>query len=253
MLTQNSILFSQKGSNQMKILLCDDNLRFAEKTANFIDSYYRSKSIPTMCFVTSSPTEVLSRQDIRDFDVAFLDADMKPINGIEVGRFLKSVKPEIILVFISAFLEFAPQGYTVNTFRYILKNDLRKTLPLCLDEIVEQLSISTAYFTFKNQREIFKLPYREIYYFQSELRKVNIFGVRPNVIIASFYSKLSDIVDELKNHDFLQTSKRDLINMSYIQSISSYRVTLTNGIVMGVSRNEYSSIKECFIEWRGRL
>lgn len=253
MLTQNGIQLNQKGSLQMKILLCDDNLRFAEKTANFIDSYYRSKSIPTTCVVTSDPTAVLTRQDIREFDVAFLDADMKPINGIEVGRFLKSVKPEIILVFISAFLEFAPQGYTVNTFRYILKNDYRRTLPLCLNEIVEQLSISHAYFTFKNQREIFRLPYREIYYLQSELRKVNIYGSTPNVIIASFYSKLSDIADELKSHDFLQTSKRDLINMSYIQSISSYKVALKNGVIMGVSRNEYSSIKEQFIEWRGQL
>lgn len=253
MLAQNRLLFSQKGSTRMKILLCDDNLRFAEKVATIIESYYRTKSIPTTCFVTSNPKEVLSRQDISEFDVAFLDADMKPINGIEVGRFLKSVKPEIVLVFISAFLEFAPQGYTVNTFRYILKNDLQVALPLCLNEIIEQLSISNAYFLFKSQRETFKLPYREIYYLQSELRKVNIYGNKPNVIIASFYSKLSDIADDLKKHDFLQTSKRDLVNMSYIQSISSYKVSLKNGVIMGVSRNEYSSIKECFIKWRGQL
>ena len=34
-----------------------------------------------------------------------------------------------MLVYVSAYLEFALEGYTVNAYRYLLKRDIARTLP----------------------------------------------------------------------------------------------------------------------------
>ena len=49
-----------------------------------------------------------------------------------LGRQLKQRCPGLKLVYVSAYLEFALEGYTVNAYRYLLKRDIVHTLPSCL-------------------------------------------------------------------------------------------------------------------------
>lgn len=69
------------------------------------------------------------------YQLAFLDVGLKTTDGIALGRRLRQIAPDIVLVYISAYLEFAPQGYTVNAYRYLLKRDIAAQLPSCLEDI----------------------------------------------------------------------------------------------------------------------
>ena len=76
--------------------------------------------------VVTNPKILLQRSDLTSFDIAFLDADMKPMDGIEVGRALKKQKSEIIIVFVSAYLEFAPKD--TPSMRFVMfSNRISKT------------------------------------------------------------------------------------------------------------------------------
>lgn len=237
----------------MRALFCDDDLRFAEQTAALVTDYYRGRGIAVTCTVCSNPEALLRLPALDSYEIAMLDADMKPISGIELGRRLKQIAPDIILVYISAFLEFALQGYTVDTFRYMLKKDLAQTLPTCLEEILNQLAPGNRYLTFKKQAETVRIPFREIYYLECELRKINVYGCDPAAPLDCFYQKLSTLAQELADKDFLQINKSDLINMAHIKSLRSYEITLTNGVAKNVSRKEYPALKNRFMEWRGNL
>lgn len=115
---------------RMRAIICDDDGRFAKKLEQLIMQYYRNMGMTIDTTVVTNPQNLLKRNDLANFDIAFLDADMKPIDGIEVGRALRKRKPKIIIVFVSAYLEFAPKGYTIDAFRYVLKQDIQNTLPL---------------------------------------------------------------------------------------------------------------------------
>jgi len=41
--------------------------------------------------------------------------------------------------------------------------------------------------------------------------------------------------------------------MKYIRQISSYMVTLRNGVKLGVSRNGYAEIRSIYLEWKGQF
>ena len=94
------------------------------------------------CRAPSAPSgeQLLATPELERYQLAFLDVDLKTTDGIALGRRLRQVAPDIVLVYISAYLEFALQGYTVNAYRYLLKRDIAAQLPSCLEDIFSGMS-----------------------------------------------------------------------------------------------------------------
>ena len=97
---------------RMRAIICDDDGRFAKKLEQLIMQYYRNMGMTIDTTVVTNPQNLLKRNDLANFDIAFLDADMKPIDGIEVGRALRKRKPKIIIVFVLTFLR-CPRIYDI--------------------------------------------------------------------------------------------------------------------------------------------
>ena len=162
--------------------------------------------------------------------------------------------PEICLIYISAYLEFAPEGYTVQAFRYILKRDLERMLPSCLEALFhEKIARSRKVLTIRQNRTSIELPYDSIYCLESDLRKVNVYGDVPHQPLCSYYGKLTDLPQALFENGFLRVGRSDVVNMRYIRQISGYKVTMRNGAELSVSRNGYAAIRETYLEWKGQF
>lgn len=54
-------------------------------------------------------------------DVVFLDIDMSPINGMEIAEQLLEKKPELIIVFVTAYERYAVEAFELNATDYIVK------------------------------------------------------------------------------------------------------------------------------------
>lgn len=123
---------------RMRAIICDDDGRFAKKLEQLIMQYYRNMGMTIDTTVVTNPQNLLKRNDLANFDIAFLDADMKPIDGIEVGRALRKRKPKIIIVFVSAYLEFAPKNTMKHrknlfrcSFRFVTCQNVLFLLEIC--------------------------------------------------------------------------------------------------------------------------
>lgn len=55
--------------------------------------------------------------------------------------------------------------------------------------------------------------------------------------------KLNEIEEELKEYGFLRIHQSFLVNMRYIQKISSYVLTLKNGKELSVPKSRYQEVK----------
>ena len=108
----------------MHILVCDDDAAFAARMDEYISEWFRAREIQVQSTVCTSGEQLLATPELERYQLAFLDVDLKATDGIALGRKLRQVAPDIVLVYISAYLEFAPQGYTVNAYRYLLKRDI---------------------------------------------------------------------------------------------------------------------------------
>ena len=237
----------------MKLLICDDDLIFAERVRDAAVPFFEAKNVPVECQVYGSAEELLAAPGLEQCQLALLDVDLITANGIELGRILKQKNPHMLLVYVSAYLEFAPQGYTVSAFRYILKGDLRQMLPLCLEDAYQALYGAECALTVEFNRESRKIPYDDIYSLESEGRRVLVFGAEPHKPLCAYYAKLSELPAGLFANGFVRVGRSAVVNMRYIQRIANYKVRMRNGVELSVSRSSYAEVRGVYLEWKGRF
>lgn len=69
---------------------------------------------------------------LQEIDIAFLDIEMPEMNGLELAGKILEIKPTMIIVFVTAFQEYAVQAFELDSLDYIVKpvqlDRLEKTL-----------------------------------------------------------------------------------------------------------------------------
>lgn len=163
----------------MHILICDDDAAFGTRMAEYVAAYFAARSILVQTAVCTSAGQALETPELELYQLAFLDVDMPGVNGMVLGRQLKQKCPGLKLVYVSAYLEFALEGYTVNAYRYLLKRDIVHTLPSCLDDLLAELTDQRKTLTVHHNRAATEIPLDQIYYLESDLRQINVYGDIP--------------------------------------------------------------------------
>jgi len=86
-----------------------------------------------------------------------------------------------------------------------------------------------------------RLRIEDIMYIETSRHK-NLFHTTDGVY--SIYKKLSEIEEDLTDFGFLRIHQSFLVNMRYIQKISSYVLTLKNGKELSVPKSRYQEVKK---------
>ena len=237
----------------MHILVCDDDAAFAAQIDEYISEWFRAREIQVQSTVCTSGEQLLATPELERYQLAFLDVDLKTTDGIALGRKLKQKCPGLMLVYVSAYLEFALEGYTVNAYRYLLKRDIARTLPKCLDDLLAALTDQRKTLTVHHNRTETEIPLDQIYYLESDLRQINVYGDIPHQPICTFYGKIADLPAMLYENGFLQVGRSDVVNLKYVRSIRNYKVELRSGVELSVSRQYYTAIRSAWLEWKGQF
>ena len=71
-----------------------------------------------------------------EFDIIFMDIEMKELDGLKTAEYIRSIDRNVILAFLTNYDKFVYSGYEVNAFRYILKDQAR---PIYLKQIKDTI------------------------------------------------------------------------------------------------------------------
>lgn len=83
-----------------------------------------------------SPTEALECADCSEIELAVLDVAMPGMTGIELAEKLKAKRPDMMIVFISAFNGYIRQSNEVGADYYIVKPYTRETIEQMAERMV---------------------------------------------------------------------------------------------------------------------
>lgn len=237
----------------MHILICDDDTAFGAQVADIVTGFFESREIQVQSTLCASGEAVLATPELELYQIAFLDVDLKTMDGIALGRQLRQHNPKMILVYISAYLEFALQGYTVSAYRFLLKRDVARQLSDCLEDIYTEMTASSKTLTVHHKRETSEIPLDQIYYLESDLRQINVYGDIAHTPICTYYGKLADELPLLEENGFLQVSRSDVVNLQHVRFIRNYKVEMENGVELSVTRSNYAAIRAAWLEWKGQF
>ena len=101
----------------MKVFLIDDEPMALENLKYVISQF---EGIDILGAYTD-PLDALQRLEELKPDAIFLDIEMPQVNGFTVAEEMRRILPDISLVFITGFDEYAVKAFEVNAIDYVLK------------------------------------------------------------------------------------------------------------------------------------
>lgn len=235
----------------MEIAICDDNLQCVEKILKLLQSFAKREMMDISVSTFTDGQSLLETQ-LEKYSLIFLDVDMGAISGIETAKVIRKVNKNVLLIYVSAYVEYATFGYEVNAFRYILKQSLEKSFDCCMRAAICQIGLQAEKITIKVDTKYIDLLLKDIRYFESNRRILQI-SVDGDQTIYRYYGKLDEVEKQLVGKGFLRIQKSFLINIDHTEKISGYIATMKNGEQINTTKDGYTDIGIQFAQWKCRI
>lgn len=238
----------------LNILICDDDIGMID-TMRYIAESVLNEAGKRAKFYTYTNVASISEQIIAGSDIALLDIDYDgaDYNGMDIARRIRSLRNDTVIIFVTNFIEYAPEGYEVQAFRYILKRDLDADLKAVFYLALKQLNQETL--PIQINGEIIKVPLDDILYLEVQQHNVTVVTRKltpeQKQKEYTFYAALSDLEERLEPLGFLRIHKSYLVNMKHLKKFQCREATLDNGMTLRVGEKSYSDNKQKFLLWKG--
>lgn len=162
-------------------------------------------------------------------DLIFLDIQMPGINGLE---FAETVSEKTLIIFTTAYSQYALKSYEVDAIDYlvkpIIKDRLEKSVKKALvyhnllssksDKSTLE-SMESDFMLIKSDRKYHKILFREILYIEG-LKDYVVIYINDSKIITAM--NLKTITQHLPLETFIRVSKSYVVNSSYIDSFDNH-------------------------------
>lgn len=232
----------------IKIFIIDDDIKCIE------DLQRHLKSFPFIGVQgsTTDINEAIKTLQSQRIDLLFLDIEMGDVNGIELAKHIKSLYPDILIIFATGHPGFALKGYEVYPVDFLTKpiNILRLEKALKkVREVFEGKSFSKDLKIGMNiSGGIKMINLNEIIYIEKQGRKVALICKNDEILYSN--DTMENLEDILLPYEFYRTHQSFIVLISRISGISpdkftrSYSIELKNiKKTILLSRNKYTDLK----------
>ena len=232
--------------NELTCLIVDDE----ELARTLLENYISRLPYLKLAGKCSNPIEALQLLQHQSVDLIFLDIQMPEMIGTD---FLKSLSHKPMVVFTTAYAEYALEGYELNVVDYLLKpfpferflkavnkaSDLSK-----LKSNIESTSIISSedaateknYILVKSEHKVHRIYYNDILYIQSMREYVAYYTPKGRILSLGSLKKLE--VD-LPQSQFLRIHKSYIISKAKASTLEGNMVHIgKEKIPIGASYRE---------------
>lgn len=230
------------------VAVCDNEKVICEGMRNLLLQYAEENNVPIDVMLFFSGEELYSAlAKGASFDLIFLDIEMYRLSGIDVGKAIREFKRDLLtqIVYISAKQEYALELFETHPLNFLMKPIKYDMVASCVDKALTLKTKRGEVFAYSFNGQSHRIPLSNILYFESFSRKLRI--VRTNGT-EEFYGKISDIAAKYGEKGFVQIHKSYIVNIGYIDTISSTSVTMFNGDVLPLSRERRNDLANAFLE-----
>lgn len=207
------------------------------------------------CNSASEALEALSRSSV---DVMFVDINMPDINGMQLVR---SLPDPPMVVFTTAYSEYAVEGFKVNAVDYLLK-------PIAFDDFLRAANKVNGMYALRNAQtvpaepaqadagvcgdclfvksdyRILRVPIESIVYVESMSEYVRIYvDGQPKPIISLLSMK--KVEEALPSDSFMRVHRSYIVNLNKVKEVSKMRIVYDGDVYVPIG----DMYKDIFFEY----
>ena len=186
----------------LKIAVLDDEAIFYERVSRRLYLIYEKMHLAVDVDCYRSGRELMYEvDDGKYYDIYLLDIDLPDMSGIDLGRELRERSPYCYIIFLTAYPQYAIEGYSARAYQYILKDQWEQKLETTLSNIQKEINAQTEpSYRITVGPKLEKVPVKDIYYLYKDGKNV-IFQTRSGR--TSIRKTLSEVYEELPKEEFI--------------------------------------------------
>ena len=240
----------------LNIAICDDEKYFRNEIRGILEKHLGAEGIVCSIDDFASGEELTDLGiEMQKYDIVFLDINMDQMDGIDAARKIREKSKDIFIVFVTAYIDYTIEGYKVDAFRYILKNNnmLEGSIEECLDSIRERMAyeVEQREFDFSEGRRTVSLE--RILFVESNLHRLIFHIMEDSLKQYTVYKTLDEMEKEFEGKGFIRIHQSYLVNVQHVNSISRYYLILDNGTRLSIPRARYNEVQKLIAEYKGAI
>ena len=224
-------------------IIVEDELPAREELKYFINKEKEIKLIDEF----DNPLDTLSFLEKNSVDVIFLDINMPDMNGISLGKIITKMYPDMKIVFITAYKDYAVDAFEIKAFDYLLKPYSESRIRNLLKSLVniKNESISTVKnnnlkkITINMDERLYVISLNDVDYIEADEKETLIFSNQKKYVSKIKISKWEEM---LKGNNFYRCHRSYIINLDKITEIvkEKHNKVLAVDAVSAVGAIKYS-------------
>ena len=205
----------------VRIAICDDDIRFTAELEEMVcqEAANACISVETEAYSDGSTLVADIKKGYR-YDLIFLDIEMERVDGINAARQIRRIDRSALLIYVSGYDQYLKELFEVEPFRFLSKPVDGAKLRKYFHDACARIGEAETYYQFSFNKEIRKVPVKDIVYFESRNRVVHIYMADGSD--ERFYGRLNTVEKELSKscQEFLRIHQSFLVNYSYIEKMN---------------------------------
>ncbi|HEU5051920.1 MAG TPA: LytTR family DNA-binding domain-containing protein [Hanamia sp.] len=226
----------------IKCLIVDDEPIGREILENFVKKI-NFLELVAVCEDAFEALDVLESQQV---DLLLSDIQMPEINGLE---FVRSLPAPPVIIFITAYDEYAVNSFDLGVADYLLKpvtfERFLKAVNKARLQIDNLRKVSTTnnenpgHFFLKANNKLHKILFNEVQYIESTGDYIKVFTADSSFMS---YSSMKTIESKLPEGLFIRIHNSYLVAIEAIKTVDVNTVELLNGAVLSVAKSRKEAL-----------
>jgi two-component system LytT family response regulator len=196
----------------------------------------------------SSPLDALPLIKEKKVDIMFIDIEMPSINGLD---FVASLENKPLVVFTTAYSNYAVKGFELDAADYLLKPITLDRFLKTVDKLVNRLNQNAAskqgkeggkdYLIIKTDKKYVRLNYNDVLFIEGLKDYVKIHTGKERFLALV---NLKNIESQLPQDIFIRVHRSYIVSMTKIKEVEGNMINMLDGQQISIGK-EY---KDAFFE-----
>jgi DNA-binding LytR/AlgR family response regulator len=186
----------------------------------------------------TEPKEALKYLQNFQIDLVFADIQMPSISGLKL---VETIEQNVMIIFTTAFSEYAVKSYELNAIDYLLKPINPKRFEQAINKANEYYnylqkkdSSNEQYIFVRADYSLVKIPLDDILYIEGLADYLRIFIHDRKPVVARMTMK--DMLEKLPSNDFIRVHRSYILPFSRIEAIRNNTIILPADIQIPIGK-----------------
>ncbi len=232
----------------MNIAICDDDVKAIGQMERIVAACFGGNTSSYRCDAYLSGNELLRHlQETGDrYQLYIMDIEMPGKSGLDVAEYIRKTDHEDIIIFTTSHSEMMQEAFDVVAYHFLIKPIDEAKAVQVITRGIDHLEEKQRFFQFKCGKRTSVVNYSEIYYFESQKRKILLYKKDE---VLDFYGTTKELLNSVRQDWFAQIHNSYIVNMSQVETLEKDEVVLRNGVRIPISKTYYHSFNAAYRDY----